>query len=325
MKKQPKVWKDFHSEEGALMEFHHVTVLLHETVDSIEVKKGGVYADFTLGGGGHTSLILEKGGKVYGIDRDITAIENAQKRFADCDFIAVHDNFSNIKEIARKNNIEAFDGIIADLGVSSPQLDEAERGFSYMNDAPLDMRMDKRDALTAHKVVNSYSKEELRRIITDYGEERWAARIAEFIVKRRAEKSIDTTFELVDVIKAAIPQSARKDGPHPAKRTFQAIRIEVNGELKILEQAVRDGVELLKKGGKISVITFHSLEDRIIKKTFASLSNGCTCPKDFPVCVCGNKPQVKIVNTKPVLPGDKELEENPRARSSKLRTAEKII
>ena len=307
------------------MEFHHVTVLLHETVDSINVKKGGVYADFTLGGGGHTALILEKGGKVYGIDRDITAIENAKKRFAGCDFVAVHDNFSNIKEIAQRNNIEAFDGIIADLGVSSPQLDEAERGFSYMNDAPLDMRMDRRDLLTAHSVVNTYSKEDLRRIITDYGEERWAARIADFIVKRRAEKSIDTTFELVDVIKAAIPQSARKDGPHPAKRTFQAIRIEVNGELKILEQAMRDGAALLKKGGRISVITFHSLEDRIIKKTFASLANGCTCPKDFPVCVCGNKPQVKVVNTKPVLPGDKELEENPRARSSKLRTAEKII
>ena len=306
------------------MEFHHVTVLLHETVDSIEVKKGGVYADFTLGGGGHTSLILEKGGKVYGIDRDITAIENAQKRFADCDFIAVHDNFSNIKEIARKNNIEAFDGIIADLGVSSPQLDEAERGFSYMNDAPLDMRMDKRDALTAHKVVNSYSKEELRRIITDYGEERWAARIAEFIVKRRAEKSIDTTFELVDVIKAAIPQSARKDGPHPAKRTFQAIRIEVNGELSSVEEALSKAVSLLKSGGRIGVITFHSLEDRIVKQAFQTLAKGCTCPSSFPVCVCGKKPEIKIITKKPILPSDAEIAGNSRAKSAKLRIAEKL-
>ncbi len=307
------------------MEFNHVTVLLNETVDSLNVKKGGIYADFTLGGGGHTSLILKRGGHVVGIDRDITAIENARKRFCGQNFTPVHDNFSNIKNIALNLGIDKFDGIIADLGVSSPQLDDASRGFSYMQDAPLDMRMDNRDSLTAKDVVNSYSSEELFRIISTYGEERWASRIVNFIIQERSKKSIDTTFELVDIIKAAIPLSARKDGPHPAKRTFQAIRIEVNGELKILEQAARDGAELLKKGGRMSVITFHSLEDRIIKTTFASLEKGCICPKDFPVCVCGNKPMVKSVTRKPLVPTEKELEENPRARSSKLRSIEKII
>ena len=307
------------------MEFNHVTVLLNETVDSLDVKAGGIYADFTLGGGGHTSLILERGGRVVGIDRDITAIENAKKRFGEKNFTAVHDNFSNIKNIAKNLGIEKFDGIVADLGVSSPQLDDASRGFSYMQDAPLDMRMDNRDSLTAREVVNTYSSEELFKIISTYGEERWASRIVNFIVERRNKKSIETTFELVDIIKAAIPLSARKDGPHPAKRTFQAIRIEVNGELKILEQAVRDGAELLKKGGRMGVITFHSLEDRIIKTTFASLEKGCICPKDFPVCVCGNKPMVKSVFRKPLAPTERELLENPRARSSKLRTIEKII
>lgn len=307
------------------MEFNHVTVLLNETVDSLDVKKGGIYADFTLGGGGHTSLILERGGKVIGIDRDITAIENAKQRFHGQDFTPVHDNFSNIKNIAKNLGIEKFDGIIADLGVSSPQLDEPERGFSYMHDAPLDMRMDNRDTLTARDVVNTYSSEELFRIISTYGEERWARRIANFIVEHREKKAIETTFELVDIIKAAIPLSARKDGPHPAKRTFQAIRIEVNGELAILEQAVRDGAELLKKGGRMSVITFHSLEDRIVKQTFAALQKGCICPKEFPVCVCGQKPMVKSVMKKPLVPSEKELTENPRARSSKLRTIEKIL
>lgn len=307
------------------MEFNHVTVLLNETVDSLNVKEGGIYADFTLGGGGHTSLILKRGGHVVGIDRDITAIENARKRFRGENFTPVHDNFSNIKNIALNLGIDKFDGIIADLGVSSPQLDDASRGFSYMQDAPLDMRMDNRDSLTAKDVVNGYSSEELFRIISTYGEERWASRIVNFIIQERSKKSIDTTFELVDIIKAAIPLSARKDGSHPAKRTFQAIRIEVNGELKILEQAARDGAELLKKGGRMSVITFHSLEDRIIKTTFASLEKGCICPKDFPVCVCGNKPMVKSVTRKPLVPTEKELEENPRARSSKLRSIEKII
>ncbi len=307
------------------MEFNHVTVLLNETVDSLDVKKGGVYADFTLGGGGHTSLILERGGKVIGIDRDVTAIENAKQRFEGQDFTPVHDNFLNIKNIAKNLGIEKFDGIIADLGVSSPQLDEPERGFSYMHDAPLDMRMDNRDTLTARDVVNTYSSEELFRIISTYGEERWASRIVNFIIEHREKKAIETTYELVDIIKAAIPLSARKDGPHPAKRTFQAIRIEVNGELAILEQAVRDGAELLKKGGRMSIITFHSLEDRIVKQTFAALEKGCTCPREFPICVCGQKPMVKSVLKKPLVPSEKELTENPRARSSKLRTIEKIL
>lgn len=307
------------------MEFAHVTVLLNETVDSLDVKKGGIYADFTLGGGGHSALILERGGRVVGIDRDITAINNANERFKGQNFTAVHDNFSNIKDIAKRLGIESFDGIVADLGVSSPQLDDAERGFSYMQDAPLDMRMNREDPLTARDVVNTYSKDELFRVISCYGEERWASRIVDFILEYREKKSIETTFELVDIIKAAIPLGARKDGPHPAKRTFQAIRIEVNGELKILDKAVRDGVELLKKGGRMGVITFHSLEDRIVKTAFSDMEKGCTCPKDFPVCVCGNKPMVKNVTRKPVIPSEAELNENPRARSSKLRSVEKII
>lgn len=307
------------------MEFAHVTVLLNETVDSLDVKKGGIYADFTLGGGGHSALILERGGRVVGIDRDITAINNANERFKGRNFTAVHDNFSNIKDIAKRLGIESFDGIVADLGVSSPQLDDAERGFSYMQDAPLDMRMNREDPLTARDVVNTYSKDELFRVISCYGEERWASRIVDFILEYREKKSIETTFELVDIIKAAIPLGARKDGPHPAKRTFQAIRIEVNGELKILDKAVRDGVELLKKGGRMGVITFHSLEDRIVKTAFSDMEKGCTCPKDFPVCVCGNKPMVKNVTRKPVIPSEAELNENPRARSSKLRAVEKII
>lgn len=307
------------------MEFAHVTVLLNETVDSINVKKGGIYADFTLGGGGHSSLILKRGGTVVGIDRDITAIKNAEERFKGQSFTAVHDNFSNIKHIAKRLGIDAFDGIVADLGVSSPQLDDKDRGFSYMQDAPLDMRMNREDPLTAREVVNTYSSEELFRVISCYGEERWASRIVDFIIEHREKKSIETTFELVDIIKAAIPLGARKDGPHPAKRTFQAIRIEVNGELKILDKAMRDGVELLKKGGRMGVITFHSLEDRIVKTAFSDMEKGCTCPKDFPVCVCGNKPMVKNVTRKPLTPSEAELAENPRARSSKLRTVEKII
>ena len=307
------------------MEFNHTTVLLNETVDSINVKKDGIYADLTLGGGGHSALILEKGGNVIGIDRDIAAIENARERFKGKNFTAVHSNFSDIKEIAKSLGIEKFDGIIADLGVSSPQLDDAERGFSYMQDAPLDMRMDIRESFTARDVVNTYSSEELFRVISTYGEERWASRIVNFIIEERKKASIDTTFQLVDIIKAAIPLSARKDGPHPAKRTFQAIRIEVNGELKILESTIRDSVELLSKGGRMGVITFHSLEDRIVKTTFAAMEKGCTCPKDFPMCVCGNKPSVKTVSRKPLIPTEQEIAENPRARSSKLRTVEKII
>lgn len=307
------------------MAFNHTTVLLEETVDSICVKRGGVYIDMTLGGGGHSALVLERGGRVIGFDRDKTAIDNALVRFAGLDFTAVHANFADIKKETAHLGIDKVDGIIADLGVSSPQLDDAQRGFSYMQNAPLDMRMDKRESFCARDVVNGYTEEELFRVISSYGEERWASRIAEFIVNERKKASINTTFELVDIIKAAIPLSARKDGPHPAKRTFQAIRIEVNGELRILHDAVCDGVSLLKKGGRMSVITFHSLEDRIVKTAFAELERGCICPREFPVCVCGRVPQIKSVTRKPAVPSEEEVRRNPRARSSKLRTVEKTV
>ena len=307
------------------LEFDHVTVLAEETVEQLNVRPGGLYVDFTLGGGGHTARMLDRGGTVIGIDRDETAIEFCKERFKDHGdrFIPVHDNFCNIEAILEKVGLGRPDGIAADLGVSSPQLDRPERGFSYMHDAPLDMRMDVSGGITARDVVNGYSEEELFRVISQYGEERWASRIARFIEERRRDKPIETTFELVEIIKAAIPAGARKDGPHPAKRTFQAIRIEVNGELAVLEQAVRSGVDALKKGGRMAVITFHSLEDRIVKNTFADLERGCTCPRDFPVCVCGGQPKVRVVTRKPITPGKEELEINPRARSSKLRAAEK--
>lgn len=306
--------------------FEHVTVLAEETVEQLNVRPGGLYVDFTLGGGGHTARILDRGGTVVGIDRDPDAVAHCKKRFEALGdrFIPVHDNFKNVENILKNLGLGRPDGIVADLGVSSPQLDRPERGFSYMNDAPLDMRMDTSAALTARDVVNGYSEEELFRVISEFGEERWASRIARFIDERRKQKPIETTFELVDIIKAAIPAGARKDGPHPAKRTFQAIRIEVNGELNILEDAVRAGVDVLRNGGRIAVITFHSLEDRIVKNTFAALERGCVCPKDFPVCVCGRRPSLRILTRKPVTPSAGELETNPRARSSKLRAAEKI-
>lgn len=309
------------------LEFSHVSVLLNETVGALNVKKDGLYADLTMGGGGHSSLILEQGGRVVGFDRDSAAIEACTKRFSDkLDKVTfVHSSFENVASELEARGIEKLDGVLMDLGVSSYQLDEAERGFSYMNDAPLDMRMDRRSDLDAKKVVNTYSEKELCNIITKYGEEKWAVRIAKFIVERRAEKPIETTGELVDVIKRAVPLGARKDGPHPAKRTFQAIRIEVNGELRILEKSVRDAVDKLEKGGRIAIITFHSLEDRIIKETFSSLAHACTCPPQFPTCVCGKRDSVKIITKKPILPSEEEIEVNPRSRSAKLRVAEKII
>lgn len=309
------------------MEFSHVSVLLNETVDAVNVKRGGLYADFTMGGGGHSSLIIERGGTLYGFDQDIDAINVCKKRFEDAGdrFVPIHSSFKNVKSELDNLGIVALDGIIADLGVSSYQLDEAERGFSYMHDAPLDMRMDRRNELDARVVVNSYPEDKLCEIITKYGEEKWAVRIAKFICEYRKTKTIETTYELVDIIKAAVPAGARKDGPHPAKRCFQAIRIEVNGELKILENAIRDGVDKLKCGGRMAIITFHSLEDRIVKDTFNSLANACTCPKEFPVCVCGKKNSVKVITRKPILPTDGEVEINPRARSAKLRVCEKIM
>ncbi len=309
------------------MEFKHYSVLLKESVDFLNVSKDGIYVDATMGGGGHSYEILNRGaGKLIGIDQDIEAIAAATKRlepFGD-KVIAVNRNFSNIRDILSELDIDAIDGAVMDLGVSSYQLDNGERGFSYMHDAPLDMRMNRNNPKSAYEIVNGYSKDELTRIFYEYGEEKWSARIADFIVKAREGKEIKTTFELNDIIKAAIPKKARLDGGHPSKRIFQAIRIEVNGELEILKGAVSDFVDALKPGGVLSVITFHSLEDRIVKKTFAEMAVGCTCPKEFPVCVCGNTPKVKILTSKPKLPTEEELRENSRSKSAKLRAIVKL-
>ena len=307
------------------MNFHHVTVLKDEMIAGVNVKAGATYIDMTLGGGGHTEEILKRGAAVIGIDRDDNAIKAASERLAGKydKFIAVKSNFAEVMSVVKSLNFSGVDGVVMDLGVSSHQLDEAERGFSYMNDAPLDMRMDRSEEKTARDIVNGYSERELCRIIADYGEERWAKRIAEFIVRAREEKPIETTFELVDIIKAAVPKGARQDGPHPAKRTFQAIRIELNGELEILEGAIENAVSVLSPGGRIGIITFHSLEDRIVKNTFKKLADGCVCPKEFPVCTCGNKPKINIITRKPIIPSDDEINTNPRARSAKLRIAEK--
>ncbi len=308
------------------MGFSHVTVLLNETIEGLNVKSDGIYVDGTLGGGGHSFKILQllDTGKVIGIDQDQDALNAASKRlsiFGDR-FVPAHSNFENVVDVLAELGIEKIDGMCLDLGVSSYQLDEAERGFSYMNDGALDMRMDQTSDFTAWDVVNTYSEGELFRVIRDYGEENWASRIAKFIVEARAEKSIETTYELVEIIKHAIPAKARKDGPHPAKRTFQAIRIEVNNELRIIEKTIEDAVSVMNKGGRIAIITFHSLEDRIVKNTFKKLAEGCICPKELPVCVCNNKPKIKIITKKPILPSAEELENNPRARSAKLRVAQ---
>ncbi len=312
------------------MNFEHISVLLNECIDNLIIEPDGVYCDCTLGGGGHSYEIakrLNKNGLLIGIDQDTDALEASSERLKKFDNIKyVHSNFSDIKNIVEGLGLgqDSVNGFLLDLGVSSHQLDEADRGFSYNHDAPLDMRMDVTCPLSADKVVNEYTEDELYRIIRDYGEERWAKRIAQFIVKERSIKPIETTFELVSVIKKAVPKKARADGPHPAKRTFQAIRIEVNNELGILEDAVNDMVELLKPKGRICIITFHSLEDRIVKNVFRKLENPCTCPRDFPVCVCGKKPQVRIITRKPIIPDDKELEYNHRSRSAKLRVVEKL-
>ncbi len=307
------------------MEFRHISVLLSETIEGLAIKPGGLYADCTLGGAGHSIEILKSGGRLIGIDRDAEAIQAAKERLADYkDVIFVHDNFSNIKQIFKERSIDGADGFLLDLGVSSYQFDKAERGFSYNYDAPLDMRMDRTSKLTAYDVVNSYTGDELYRIIRDYGEERWAKRISEFIINERQRKEIRTTFELTEIIKKAIPKKARQEGGHPSKRTFQAIRIEVNDELGILERSVEQMVELLNPGGRICVITFHSLEDRIIKNTFRRLENPCTCPREFPVCVCGKKPVLKIISKKPLTVSEEELRLNRRSHSAKLRIGEKL-
>ena len=310
------------------MEFKHISVLLNECLEGLAIKENGTYVDCTLGGAGHSSHILKKlssKGTLIGIDQDNDALRAAKEKLKDYSNVKfVHNNFYNIDSILTSLNIPKVDGILMDLGVSSYQLDEGERGFSYMKDAPLDMRMDRDREFSAYEVVNTYSEEDLYRIIRDYGEEKFAKKIAKFIVDKRADKPIETTLELVDIIKAAIPAKARREGPHPAKRTFQAIRIEVNGELAILNKAIEDGVEHLNKGGRMAIITFHSLEDRIVKLKYRELANPCTCPKEFPVCICGKKPLVKIISRKAIEPSKEEVEKNPRSRSAKLRILEKL-
>ena len=311
------------------IEFEHRPVLFDECMELLEIKAGGTYVDGTLGGGGHASGIAERigpTGTLIGIDRDQDALDAATERLDryPCRKILIKSRYSNITELLKNHGIEKIDGALLDIGVSSYQLDDPERGFSYQNDAPLDMRMDRNDPLTARDVVNDYSEEELARIIRDYGEERWAKRIAAFIVRNRKETPIETTGRLTEIIKAAIPASARREGPHPAKRTFQAIRIEVNDELGELRRACDDYCDVLGPEGRLCVITFHSLEDRIVKDAFAKRLNPCICPKDLPVCVCGRKADVKKVTGKPITASEDELEENPRARSAKLRAIEKL-
>lgn len=311
------------------MEFKHVSVLKNECIEGLHIQASGTYVDGTFGGGGHAMEIISRlngNGRFVGIDQDQDAVENGRTKLEpyknNCQL--VRDNFSNISQIMKDLHIVSVDGILLDIGVSSYQLDTGERGFSYMHDAELDMRMDQRNPMTARRMVAEYSESELTRILRDYGEERWASRIAKFIVEERKKAPIETTGQLVEVIKKAVPKGARRDGPHPAKRTFQALRIAVNNELGILEQSIRDMTELLSPGGRLCIITFHSLEDRIVKQTFHKLEHPCTCPPEFPVCVCGKKPQIRVVTRKPILPSEEELEQNPRSRSAKLRIAEKL-
>lgn len=310
------------------MEFHHISVLLNECIDNLNIRPDGIYVDGTMGGGGHSLEIAKRltTGRLICIDQDPNAHEAAGKRLAEYkDRITfVRDNFGNIKSILDSLGIEKIDGMLLDIGVSSHQLDEAERGFSYQQDAPLDMRMNPDRPFSAYDVVNGYDEDELDRVIFTYGEERWARRIAQFIVKEREAKPIETTGELVDIIKKAVPKGARKDGPHPAKRTFQAIRIEVNGELEVLQRAIDDVAARLAVGGRLCIITFHSLEDRIVKEAFRKQENPCICPPQFPVCVCGKKPLGRVITRKPILPNKEELEENPRSRSAKLRVLEGV-
>ncbi len=310
------------------MEFEHVPVLYNEVMDALNIRADGIYVDGTVGGGGHSSGICERlsaEGLLVAVDRDREALAAAEARLAGygCRRKFIHANYSDTDAILAAAG-GRVSGILLDLGVSSYQLDNAERGFSYMHDAPMDMRMDGDDSLTAYDVVNGYSEADLAKIIKEYGEERWAARIAQFIARERKASPIATTGRLTDVIKAAIPAKARRNGPHPAKRTFQAIRIEVNDELGHLREAVAELPDLLESGGRIAVITFHSLEDRIVKQEFERRLDPCTCPKEFPVCVCGRKTDVKRVTRKPVIPSEEETETNPRARSAKLRVLEKL-
>ena len=311
-----------------MTDFYHVSVLLDECLEGLNIKPDGIYVDGTLGGAGHSSQIVKRltTGRLIGIDRDPVALKAAGERLAPYGdrVTLVHSNFCEIARVLQELNIDGVDGILLDLGVSSPQLDDSSRGFSYMADAPLDMRMNNKDTLSAYDVVNSWSYEELKRILYDYGEERYAPQIASAICRRREQKRIETTLELVDVIRSAMPPAALREKQHPAKRSFQAIRIAVNDELGSVEKVMRDAIPCLNPGGRLAVITFHSLEDRIVKNAMAAASKGCTCPPNFPVCVCGKKPRVKLVSRKPIVSGEAELERNPRARSAKLRICEKI-
>lgn len=306
----------------------HISVLLDECIENLNIKPDGIYLDGTLGLGGHSGEILKRlhSGRLIGIDRDESAIRRTGERLKDYadKMTLVHGNFSDAAEILRELGIAGVDGMLFDLGVSSPQLDESERGFSYMNDAPLDMRMDNESSLTAYKVVNEYSHDELCRILWDYGEERYAKRIASKICENREKAPIETTLELVDTIKSAMPAAALREKQHPAKRSFQAIRIAVNDELHEVERMMQTAPDMLNKGGRLCIISFHSLEDRIVKKGIAARENGCTCPREAPVCVCGFKQTLKNVHRKPIVPSADELEFNPRSRSAKLRVAEKV-
>ena len=311
-----------------MSEFHHVSVLLQECIDGLNIRPDGIYVDGTLGGAGHSSQIAARltTGRLIGIDRDPVALKAAGERlkpFGDR-VTLVHSNFCEIATVLRELGISGVDGILMDLGVSSPQLDDAERGFSYMADAPLDMRMNGEDTMTAKDVVNTWSYEELRRILYDYGEERYAPQIASTICRRREVSPIETTLELVDIIRSAMPPAALREKQHPAKRSFQAIRIAVNDELGSVEKVMVDAIPCLNPGGRLAIITFHSLEDRIVKNGMANAAKGCTCPPNFPVCVCGNKPKVKLISRKPIVASNEELEVNPRSRSAKLRVCEKI-
>ena len=311
-----------------ILDFEHTPVLLNEVIKGLNIKKDGIYVDGTLGGAGHSLKIIEglDNGKLVGIDQDMDAINKAKDVLKDYLERAeiIHDNFKNIPQILSNLNIDKVDGILLDLGVSSYQFDERERGFSYQKDAPLDMRMDRENNLRAWDVVNKYKEKELSDILWKYGDERWSKRIAKFIVEERRNNPIDTTFQLVSIIKKAIPKGARASGHHPAKKTFQAIRIEVNKELEILKKSIPALCNLLKPKGRICIITFHSLEDRIVKENFKELNTGCICPKDFPICVCNRKKEIEIITKKPIVPTEDELSKNPRARSAKLRIGEKV-
>jgi len=315
-------------EEINSVAFSHRSVLLTETIEALDIKENGIYLDCTAGGGGHSYEIAKrlKNGLLIALDRDEEAVEAATERLREFGGRAkvIHSNFADFSLALKSLGVDKIDGALMDLGVSSYQLDNAQRGFSYSQDAPLDMRMDRDASLSAYDVVNTYGEDALVKLIFDFGEERFARAIVSKIAEKRKIKPIETTLELSDIIKSAIPAPARAEGHHPAKRTFQAIRIEVNSELSVIEPTIKGVVGALREGGRIAVITFHSLEDRVTKQTFAQLSSGCTCPRDFPVCICGGRPQIKLINKKPILPGERELRENPRARSAKLRSALKI-